>query len=154
MQVQQNETAPQTGALMAAELVDEETYMVESEFIVQFRGIFFNDEGVPQWDPNVEQHVAVSNDVAAVFRKLYLLLKEQPQSPSGDPGSAERMVSDLLATMDWPNDPPVPNDWLADDGTKRVFRRYEIACAMNILMQVLNVLDPGGDPAGWPPKRP
>ena len=155
MQVQTNYTGPQTGALIAAEGVDPETYMIESEFIVEFRKKFIDDDGVPLWEPSVEQHVAVSNDIAAVFRKLYLLLESQQQSPSGDVGSAERMVSDLLVTMNWPNgDPPVPTEWQVSAGAKTTFRRYEIACAMNILLEARNLLDAAGNPPGWPPKRP
>jgi hypothetical protein len=152
MQTQPNYTAPQS-ATLATDGVDPETHMIESDFIVEFRKKFIDEDGAPLWEPDVSMPMAVSNDIAAVLRKLYLLAEGKPQASSGDPGSAELMVSELITELGWPASPPVPTDWQTTPGAIRFFRRYEIACAVNILLQTRSLVDGGNNPPGWPPKK-
>jgi len=137
--------------------IDPDTGMVESEFLKKFRAKFIGDAENPPWPwprQTVNTPLEFANEFVAVFRSLFMLLEDDDVPPAGPPNSAKQMVKDLIEETVWPSGAmvPVPDPWKVN--RVRAFRRYEIAAAINILMEAYNARGPGGDPSGYPPQRP
>ena len=136
--------------------------MVESKFIARLRAEFLGAAGATLWgpgfaspaDPNLKAKIGA--DLGDAFRSMFLVLEDTVNSPAPLPGTADsatQRVASVITATGWPNndtDFPVPNVW---DDADQVFRRYEIACAVNIFLQAYNAHGPGGPPE-WPPHKP
>ncbi len=79
-----------------------------------------------------------------------------PMPPvSGMPGSVENHVTGLMNQLDWPATSDVPADWSAPVNRKRQFRYYEVAWAVNFMLEAYaNFGGGGGGPRDWPPPGP
>jgi len=131
--------------------------MLSSKFITRMRDAFLGPEGSAQlWgddfaDPDDKQ--LIGEDLSTALRSMFLRLEIAPRPAPlpGTPGSATKLLAQLITETNWPEndaDFPTPRPWGHD-----TFRRYEITCAVNILMRAYNLHGPGGPPT-WPPERP
>ncbi len=71
------------------------------------------------------------------------------------PGSVENHVTGLMNQLDWPATSDIPADWSAPVNRKRQFRYYEVAWAVNFMLEAYaNFGGGGGGPRDWPPPGP
>jgi hypothetical protein len=136
--------------------IDPNTGMIETEFLKKFRKKFSSSDAdnAPWPRQSTDTPLEYANEFVAVFRSMFMLLEHDIVPPEGPARSARQLIKELIAETGWPDGEsvPVPEPWIPT--RYRAFRRYEIACAINILMQLFNKGGPGGDPSGYPPKRP
>jgi hypothetical protein len=133
------------------------TGMVESVFLKKFREKFLGTGGPRPWPrAAVNTNAEFTTEFTDVFRSMFQRLEASIAAPQSNvDGSAKQMIQQLLEETGWPNPAkaPVPEPWKSD-GHEGVFRRYEIACAMNILMQAYHNDQPiGGGISSFPPDR-
>jgi hypothetical protein len=134
--------------------LDPQTGMVESDFIILLRARLIGVGGTPTWPPSTMTPDQVIADMNAALQVLFLR-REQGVIPAGGApaGTAVAIVTSILTDTSWPNEPPnVPEPW--HDGAFVAFRRYEIACAGNLMMMAFQLSFAGGGTAGWPPQKP
>ena len=136
--------------------------MVDSKFIAKLRTEFLGAAGATLWGPGFASPASpnlkamIGADLADAFRSMFLVLEDTVNAPAPLPGttdSATQRVASVIAATGWPDNDTnfaVPAEW---DEADQVFRRYEIACAVNILLQAYNLHFPGGPPE-WPPHKP
>ena len=95
----------------------------------------------------------VCTEFTDVFRALFLRREGSIDPSPGERGSAKQMIKELIEKTGWPDSDSiaVPEPW-----KDRVvaFRRYEIACTMDILMRAFHAKGAGGpDSPQLPPDR-
>jgi len=138
--------------------------MVSSKFIKKLEETFAPaNAGVTFWTTvfsppgDTHRNAKIRDDLGDSLRLLFQA--REVTSPAdlvpipGSPGSATELMVAVLAATGWPKNPaqyPVPSAWKHDAA---VFRRYEIACAINILLRAYNTLGSGGS-VTWPPHKP
>jgi len=139
--------------------------MLNSSFIRKLRNTFLKGTDATQlWsvgfatgDP-VQRKVLIKEDLADCFRSLFQVHESTPPAPPlpGTPTSATQLMASLITQTGWAEDidgkVPVPAPWNAADEDQ--FRRYEVACAMNILMQAYSLFGESGGRPTWPPEKP
>ncbi len=144
--------------------VDPDTGLIESDFVKLMRAKIIGDGDVPNW-PAEGQVLTDADAIADMNDALTLLFlrNEGKPLPSKIPAakSLAKIVRDLLGKTKWPEEPPKiptrfrPDSELGLPNRKAAFRRYEVACAFNIMMKAFHM---GGGAAGsgtdWPPQRP
>lgn len=131
--------------------------LVASAFLKAIRARFIGSgAGLPIY-PGVPQSAAVAKilqEFPEALKAMLTVLEDGggfPASPA--PGSAVALVMAAAQDSGWPNDATtVPSDWRTLSFTK--FRRYEIASAMNIMMQAFHHSGVGGGTTGFPPEKP
>lgn len=129
--------------------------MLSSKFITRMRATILSPEqGVQLWGEdfaNPRDKKLIAEDLANAFRSLFLHLEVPQAMDAGTPGSATKLLAQLVTETGWPDndaDFPTPRPW-----EREIFQRYEVVCAANILMNAYNRHFPGGGPT-WPPERP
>lgn len=142
--------------------LDPDTGLIESEFVQQIRAKIMGDGAVPNWPPagiTDADAIADMNDALA----LLFLQNEGKPLPSKIPAakSLAKIVRDLLGKSKWPAEPPkIPVRFHPDPSIElpnrmAAFRRYEVACAFNIMMRAFHVgAGAAGSDTDWPPQRP
>jgi hypothetical protein len=138
--------------------------MADSAFIKKLREAFLSPAtSLSLWnnefaDPTASNRTdLIAADIAGAFRSVFLRNENSALKPAPEPGaanSATKLMEELLldAAKEWPDDLtkfPVPAPYKV-----AAFRRYEIACAVSVMMHAFNKGGPGGDPANFPPTRP
>lgn len=74
---------------------------------------------------------------------------------SGNVGTVEKHVTDLMNLLDWPATADIPADWSVPANRKRQFRYYEVAWAVNFMLEAYANSGGGGPgPRDWPPPGP
>src|SRR3954471_5618207 len=127
--------------------------MIESPFLKAFRDKFIGSGAEPAWPrATVNTPAEFATEFTDLLRTLFLRREASVSPPDGAPGSAKQMIKELLDDTQWPDKikSPVPEPWNSN-GHFVAFRRYEIACALNILMQTYNSSGQGGGIGGYPP---
>jgi hypothetical protein len=126
---------------------------IHSDFIDQLRAKFLGTP--PPWPrASVKTREQVLAEISAAFRAMFLRVERSKPIPSAAKGSAVQLVGEVVKATRWPKDNPlakVPDHW---KDNVRTFRRYEIAAAMDVLMQAFNASGGGGSGSEWPPDRP
>jgi len=144
--------------------LDPDTGLIESDFVKMIRAKIIGDGDVPNWPP--EGQVLTDADAIADMNDALTLLfmrNEGKPLPSKIPAakSLAKIVRDLLGKSKWPEEPPKiptrfrPDPALGLPNRMAAFRRYEIACAFNIMMRAFHVgSGAAGSDTDWPPQRP
>ena len=143
--------------------LDPDTGLIESDFVKLLRDRIIGDGDAPNWPPEGE----VLSDVDAIAEMndaltLLFLRNEGKPLPGKIPGakSLAKIVRDLLGKSKWPAEPPkIPTRFRPDaalglKNRKAVFRRYEVACAFNIMMKAFHMGSAAGSGTEWPPQKP
>ncbi len=128
--------------------------MVESEFLSKFREKFAGNGAPKPWPrQSTNTPAEFCTEFTDVLRALFLRNEGSVTPPDGAPGSAKQIIKELIAETDWPADSPkaaVPEPWNSN-GQSAAFRRYEISCAIYILMRTFDGLGSGGGSTPFPP---
>jgi hypothetical protein len=132
--------------------------IIESEFLRKLREKFLGTNAMPQPWPSAAatgMPSLAADEFVDAFRLLFMLKEDFAPIPSdGAPGSARKLLAELVEETGWP-DPqqcPVPAPWNVSTETDK-FRRYEIACAVGIMMRAYDA-PPGGVGGGSTPFPP
>jgi hypothetical protein len=146
--------------------------MVESEFLKKLRELAFktDSDGKQIWPPDsvlgntIASRKLLSQEFMDAWDALFMLEEKLVPVPTdGAPGSAKALIKDLIDATHWPlSSPtpaplvpvPVPEPW--NTGPHQLaFRRYEVTCAMDILMRAFRNkgAGTGGENTGVPPER-
>jgi hypothetical protein len=132
--------------------------MVASQFIVKLRDTFLSEDAIdnlwsPQFtDPDApNRNALIAADIASAFRSLFMRNEARAAPEPGAVDSAAKRMKELIEETQWPENAafPVPAPFNED-----AFRRYEVGCAVAILMEAFHRGGPGGDPSNFPPTRP
>jgi len=132
--------------------------MVESEFLGKFREKFVGSGAAKPWPrAAVNTKAEFSTEFTDVFRSMFLRREASIDPPEGEPGSAKQMIKELIEETGWPDNAaiPVAEPWKSQ-GRVVAFRRYEITCAMYILMQEYHAQNndgAGGGSSELPPNH-
>ena len=139
---------------------DEKTGMVESAFVAKLRATLLTpmQEDMPWPSKKLKkQREKCLAQLAAVFRALFLKLETREALPKGAKGTAMAVVAGVLAGSKWPSLQdkkfPVAVEY-ADVDHFKVFRRYEIGCALQLLYEAYSSQAGGGIRGSYPPKIP
>jgi len=125
--------------------------MVDSKFLKELREAFLSPAALSSlWNAQFTRSAApnrkelIAADIAGAFRSVFMRNEVPTLEPeSGAANSATKLMKEVLLgdAKDWPRDLtkfPVPPPYRA-----AAFRRYEIACAVSIIMQAYNKHGPG-----------
>jgi len=151
--------------------LDPDTGLIESEFVKMLRArIIGNDPAEPIWPSELEEDHDEEDAIRQInlaCELLFLRCEGEPLPGKIHPAkSLPRIIQELLKEVSgWPEDEPprIPERFHKDEDARpprpldrRVaFRRYEVACAFNIMMQAWNRFGAAGVPgAEWPPQKP
>ncbi len=145
--------------------LDPNTGIIETEFTELVRARVFGSGTKPKWPkPNLSDLVACE-EIKDAVELLFLRCEGKPLPSKIHPAnSLPNIIRDMLNDTNWPDseppripkrfhedldaDPPRPNRTTA-------FRRYEVACAFNIIMNAFHVgIGAGGSGSDWPPQKP
>jgi hypothetical protein len=139
-----------------------ENGMVPSPFIAKLRETFLSPGGLAQlWTPEFtsldasNRKALIGADIASAFRSLFLRneLHGSTNAEPGAPGSAAKLMKELIEVeaVDWPDGTTfaIPEGFEHD-----TFRRYEVGCAVAIMMEAFHRRNPGGEPTDFPPSKP
>lgn len=131
--------------------------LVASPFLNAIRARFIGSSPATPIYPGVPQSQAVAKIMQELPEAMNAMLDVLengglfPATPT--PGSAVALVMAAAQESGWPNDvSTVPIEWRTQSFTK--FRRYEIASAMNLMMQAYHHSGVSGGTTGFPPERP
>lgn len=129
--------------------------LVGSDFIDAIRAQFIGGGGLPKY-PDVPPAQAVAKVIQELPEALAALLTvlddggDFPENPAA--GSATALVVAAATATGWPTAASrIPSDWAA---SVPKFRRYEIAAAMNLMLQAYHHHGVGGGSSGFPPEKP
>lgn len=152
--------------------LDPGTGLIESDFVRMLRErIIGDDPDAPNWPTDLaedhEEEDAIKQ-INLASELLFLRCEGEPLPGKIHPArSLPRIIQELLKEVPgWPEEEPpvIPLRFHKDEHAKpprpldrRVaFRRYEVACAFNIMMQAWNLFGAAGMKTGseWPPQKP
>lgn len=129
--------------------------LVASDFIDAIRAQFIGSAGLPKY-PDVSPAQAVGKVIQELPEALAAMLTvlddggEFPDAPAQ--GSAVALVIAAATSSRWPSAASkIPSDWSA---SVPKFRRYEIAAAINLMLQAYHHHGVGGGSSGFPPEKP
>jgi hypothetical protein len=134
--------------------------MVPSAFITKLRSEFISEEQMRKlWNTAFapaearDRKKLIANDIASAFRSLFLATETGADPETGVTNSAAELVKKILEETQWPDGPtvPVPAPFASRPDQ---FRRYEVGCAVVIMMHAYHRHGPGGPPTDFPPTRP
>ena len=133
--------------------------LAKSPFLSEFRKRMFAANGKSQWPPATisKPDAAVADFKAAIDKMLQVALGPSSAAAPGGPGSAEQHVSDLIGLLPWvkPDNSDIPAEWKTNQDLPKTFRLYEIAWAINFMLNAY--ANSGGGNGGvpaWPPPSP
>jgi len=133
--------------------------LAPSPFLSAFHKRMFASNGKSQWPPAtmLKPDAPVADLKASVETMLQAILAPAPVPAPGGAGSAEQHVSQLRASLPWPkaDNSDIPPEWNADQDMRLIFRLYEIAWAVNFMLNAY--ANSGGGNGGvpaWPPPSP
>jgi hypothetical protein len=133
--------------------------LLDSAFIIKLRETFITDDAQENlWnedfvDPDAADRKAlIAADIASAFRSAFMRCEKHADPEPGTANSAAKMMAEVLEETDWPTN--VAEFPVLGDFDAKAFRRYEVACAMYIIMQAYQRGNPGGGPTSLPPSRP
>ena len=145
--------------------LDRITGLIESDFVKKLRARIIGDDGMPIWPAELEvdhEEEDAIRQINLACELLFLRCEGEPLPSKIHPArSLPRIIQELFNEVpNWPdNEPPrVPRRF--KEGPKRpdrfnMFRRYEVACAFNIMMKAWDMSQSGGSTgAEWPPQKP
>ena len=123
----------------------------QSRFLEALREEFFDDHEMPTWPPAEDPEVRTAQarrQMPAALRAMILAVeaKEAPEG-AGGPGTALGKVKQAAADTRWPKGSRVPPQWKKMKG---LYRRFEVAWAINIMMEALARSGGGSGPKQWP----
>jgi len=134
---------------------DQQTGMLESDFLTQVREKFIGSGAEPNWPGATEPDpiAKAALELPDVLGAMFLLVEGRTTSLlGGAPGTALAILNDAATAAQWPSDnSAVPAEW---KDSKQIFRRYEVACAINIMLEAYSSTGGGGGPRDWPPEHP
>ena len=126
--------------------------MIDSEFIKKFRAKFLGTGATARpWPPaSAVGMPSIAKDEFVDAFSLLFMLKEDfaPVPTDGAPGSARKLIQELIEETGWPVDmdkAPIPAPWNVAEKADQ-FRRYEIGCALNLMMSAYD--SPAGGVGG------
>ena len=129
--------------------------LVRSDFIDAIRTQFLGPPGSPPKYPNVDPADAVEKVIRELPEALAAMLTvlvdggNFPANPVAD--SAIALVVAAATETGWPTErSKIPNGYTVISR----FRHYEIAAAMNLMMQAVYHHGVGGGSSGFPPEKP
>jgi hypothetical protein len=130
--------------------------LVASPFLNAIRAEFIGSGPKPTY-PGVPKSEAVGKiirEFPEAMAAMLTVLEDGGLFPANPtPGSALALVMKAAKDGGWPNETTtVPSDWREKSFTK--FRRYEIASALNIMMQAYHHSGVAGGTTGFPPEKP
>ena len=132
------------------------TGMIESPFIKAAREKFGLPPRTPRpWPSNdaLRDPQKMLEEFNDAFLALFMLKEDFKDPPTGGKaGSAKKLIEDLVKATGWP-DPEkiaVPAPWNSEDDID-MFRRYEIGCVVQILMEAYHKAGTGGGSTPFPP---
>jgi len=135
--------------------------MLVSEFIAEIRAQFIG-AGVKPTYPGVAQDIAVSKVIEELPEALEAMLSAREDGTdfpaTATAGSALELVIAAARKTGWPKKTSsIPEEWRktdTDSNRTATFRRYEIASAINIMIQAYNRNGSGGGSTDFPPEKP
>jgi hypothetical protein len=96
-------------------------------------------------------------DLQAALSIMFVAADQPGPLPpvSGNAGTVENHVTALMNLLDWPATADIPAVWSAPPNRKRQFRYYEVAWAVNFILEAYANSGGGGPgPRDWPPPGP
>jgi len=96
-------------------------------------------------------------DLQAALSIMFLSAHQPGAMPpvSGNVGTVENHVTSLMNLLNWPAAADIPADWNVPANRKRQFRYYEVAWAVNFMLEAYANSGGGGPgPRDWPPPGP
>jgi hypothetical protein len=136
--------------------------LVASQFILKLRETFLSQEAHQDlWSNEFtnsssnNRNALIAADIASAFRSVFMRNEEGAAPEPGGEGSAARRMKALLdgEASAWPDDVeafPVPEPFDHDK-----FRRYEVGCAVAVLMEAFHNNGAGaGGASDFPPTKP
>jgi hypothetical protein len=129
--------------------------LTESQFLTALRAVFLSKD--PVWPKRVNDRAKILAEMQAAFRWMFQAVDlPSVKRTNGAKGSAVQLIADVAKQTKWPKSPSQKGPALGKGWEKhnKAFRRYEVAAAMNILMNAFNVGGDTGQGTPWPPQHP
>jgi hypothetical protein len=128
--------------------------LVRSDFIDAVRAQFIGSGGLPIY-PGVSAAAAVAKvirEMPEALAAMLTVLDDGGAFPAAPPqGSAVALVIAAATATGWPTaSSKIPSEFTLISK----FRHYEIAAAMNLMMQAYHHTGVGGGSSGFPPEKP
>jgi hypothetical protein len=135
--------------------------LLVSEFIAEIRAQFIGAGAKPTY-PGVAQDIAVPKVIEELPEALEAMLSVREDGANfpatATAGSALELVIAAAKKTGWPKKTSsIPEEWRktdTDSNRTATFRRYEIASAINIMIQAYNRNGSGGGSTDFPPEKP
>jgi hypothetical protein len=165
-QKKQNPPQHPPGGPPADGQLDPETGIIETEFTAMIRDAVYGPGIKPIWPKSDLSDLQANEEIKAAVELLFLRCEGKPLPSEIHPAeSLPHIIRErLIATPNWPiKEPPrIPERFKEDKNAhpprpnrKVAFRRYEVACAFNIIMKAFHAgIGGGGSGTEWPPQRP
>ena len=149
--------------------LDRRTGLIESDFVRELRARIIGDIESPNWPTELREDHEEEDAIAqmqAAIELLFLRCEGEPLPGKIHPAkSLPRIIQELLNEVpEWPEEEPprIPERFHKDKNAepprvdrRLAFRRYEVACAFNIMMLAWHTFGAGGMKGSeWPPQKP
>jgi hypothetical protein len=135
--------------------------LLASRFLGEIRNEFIGANNPPAWpgQPQPEAKHILIREMPEVLRVMLEVLEDLASFQTGAPaGSAVDRFIKAAQRVGWPNNgADIPREYRntpANQNLTAMFRRYELASAINILMQAYHRTGAGGGSSSFPPEKP
>jgi hypothetical protein len=135
--------------------------LLASQFLTEIRKEFLGGANPPPW-PGPAQPEAkrtLIRELPEVLRVMLEVLEDLAPLPAGAPaGSAVDRFIRAATRAGWPNNgADIPREYrntTANQNLTAAFRRYELASAINLMVQAYHRSGAGGGASSFPPEKP
>jgi hypothetical protein len=135
---------------MASKIKKPGPAMARSEFLLALGKEFFDGNGAPTWptaDTRKGRASQAANQVPAALRAMIIAVtKKKAPMGSASASSALGKVKTAAAATGWPRSKVAPG-WKGSTG---IYRHFEAAWAVNIMLKAFALSGGGGGPKDWP----
>lgn len=135
--------------------------LLVSRFLTEIRKEFLGAANAPAWpgQPQPEAKRILIRELPEVLRVMLEVLEDLAPFPAGAPaGSAVDRFIQAATRAGWPNDgADIPREYrntAAKQNLTAMFRRYELASAVNLMVQAYHRTGAGGGASSFPPEKP
>jgi len=129
-----------------------------TDFLKELRKRLIDPSKKSLWPPvTMAQPQGALADLQTALGIMFTAAHQPGAMPpvSGAAGTAENHVTTLMNQLNWPATADIPVDWSVPAQRKRQFRYYEVAWAVNFLLDAYaNFGNSGSPPRDWPPPGP
>ena len=136
---------------MASKIKKPGPAMARSEFLLALGNEFFDGNGAPLWptaDTKKGRASQAANQLPAALRAMIVAVtKKTAPTGSASATSALGKVKKAAAATGWPTRSKVAPQWKGSTG---IYRSFEAAWAINIMMKAVALTGGGGGPKDWP----